>query len=397
MDPEPRGLTLQQWLGRGGSISDHGPFHIRRNGGPGSAAKTPRIRDKTWLGSHSLTIFTVSDSARSTPVHSGVSRCCNLTRALLVVFLGCLLSTPALAQPLVQVTGASSCPSPEQLSAEINQWSVREAALTGPRWQASLEPASAQAARLRLYAPDGELVLQRAIKSDDCSALAKAFAIILETHFLDLGLVEKRDPAPSVVEPQPQKAKEEPKTPAKIEEPAKPDQGSNLGFRAALGAGAQLAVPEPGVTAAAQALIGIAFMPHWGLQLEVVGALPQIQNGAAANDRVKSQAFLLALTLAHRALLGDTLWIEPRSGIGARIVGLRALDIPAVTELTVRPMWEFGLASGLQLGPNWSPRLDVVGDLILDQEHYVIDPRGVVGQGPRVLLLATLGAEFTAF
>jgi hypothetical protein len=316
----------------------------------------------------------------------------------------------AVADPLVTIATTSDCPSSNQLDTEIGQWSLPSARQDGARWHAVVDHPNASTARLRLYAQDGALALQRTIQSDDCEALAKAFAIILETHFLDLGLVLPRPVAPAADEPpapQPQLPSEpkpqsdsKPKTPPPAKAPAK-DQvvAPTSRLRLALGLGAQWALPEPGLTGAGRGLVGLSWRSEWCVQLGLTAVLPQTQEGVASNDRVDSQAFGAVLGLARR-LRADTtgqptVWLEPHLGLGARFSRLTAEEVSGEKEVSVRVLGELGLATGLQLGPNWSPRLDVVGHLLLDRDRYIIDPHGAVGRGPRAVLFATIGGEFT--
>jgi hypothetical protein len=308
----------------------------------------------------------------------------------------------ALAQPPVTIATAGDCPSRDQLDVEISQWSLPSTPSQSAPWRASVDRPILGKARLRLYAPDGALALQRDIRSEDCVALAKAFAIILETHFLDLGLVLPRKIEPAPEEPPPAQstpaAKPEPAPPAKPK-PAEPrptqqHTAASSRLRIALGIGGQWALPDPGLTAAARGLFGISWHDEWTLQLGLSAALPQSQRGVSNNDQIDSQAFAATLGLAHRVRVNPDVWLEPHLGAGARISHLVAHEIVGEDEISTRVLAELGLASGLQLGPNWSPRLDVVGQILLDRDRYIIVPYGAVGQGPRVVLLATLGAEF---
>lgn len=318
------------------------------------------------------------------------------------LILGLLWNPPvATADLLVTIETTSTCPSRSELNDEISQWSLPSATGSEARWRATLDHPRTGTARLRLYAQDGALALERSIRSDDCAALAKAFAIILETHFLDLGLVLPRKvdlaadetPAPELETAPKSDPKPLPEQPTQA--PPQHAAASNSQLRTALGIGAQWALPEPGLTAAVRGLVGISWRNEWTLQLGLSAALPQSQDGIGSNDRVDSQAVTATLGLARRVRVDPTVWLEPHFGVGSRISRLEATQIAGENEFSARVLGELGLATGLQLGPNWSPRLDVVGELLLDRDRYIIEPHGAVGQGPRVVFFATLGVEFT--
>jgi hypothetical protein len=304
------------------------------------------------------------------------------------------LGRTANAQPLVVVHADGDCPAQADIEAEIRQWSVREAPTTGTQWQAVLDHPDTRSARVRLFSDDGALVLERSIQSEDCVALAKAFAIILETHFLDLGLVLPRETPPEA-EPTPKpEPKPEPPPPPKPKPPTQsPPQERGGRGRVALGAGAQWATPDPGLTGTARALIGIAWQQRWAVDLAFTFGLPQEQDGNHANDRVKSQGVSASLALAHRLSLSSIGWWEPHVGVGVRATQLQALQIASEDELTATVLGELGAAAGLRFSPSWSGRFDVVGQLLADRDRYVIVPYGAVGQGPRAVFFAALGLE----
>jgi hypothetical protein len=307
--------------------------------------------------------------------------------------LALLVVRTANAQPLVAVQSDQDCPAQADVEAEVRQWSLREAPTTDVKWRAVVDHPGTNGARMRLFSEDGALVLERSIQSDDCVALAKAFAIILETHFLDLGLVLPRE-TQDELEPEPKPAPKPSPPPPKPKLPAKSSAQKPSGrVRVALGVGAQWATPDPGFTGTARALVGIAWQQRWAVDLALNVGLPQEQEGAYANDRVKSQGASASVLLAHRVSLGSSTWWEPHVGVGARVTQLEAPQVAGQDTLTATILGELGLATGLHFTPNWSGRFDVVGQLLTDRDRYVIVPYGAVGQGPRALFLATLGLE----
>lgn len=310
-----------------------------------------------------------------------------------------LLGRPALAsdpEPLLNVEGHSECPRPDQVQREASAWSVSNAARGGPSWRAVLEQRSAGSASLQLFSPEGEEVLQRTIDSADCDALAKAFAIILEAHFLDLGLVEPREVSPAAPEPAAKPEPEPEPEPEPDPEPPPVAAEATPGpwLRAGVGLGIDVALPEPGVTAAAQLQLGVLLADNWAVLLAGQAALPREQSGATINSRVRSQSQTLALLLSKRIPTAGP-WLEAHTGPGLRLSRVEAVDIDAAGELSARPAWQLGLALGLPVSSKWSLRLDVVGNLVLQRDRYLIEPHGVVGHGPRTVLFAALGADFT--
>ncbi|HTM43637.1 MAG TPA: hypothetical protein VL137_01710 [Polyangiaceae bacterium] len=253
-------------------------------------------------------------------------------------------------------------------------------------WVAQVERSEAGVSSVHLLSPQGEERLHRSIESDDCDALAKAFAIILEAHFMDLGLVKPRP-----VEPAPQ-----PPPVVKLVNPTAAQQIKTPRSQWVIGAGlgAAVGLPEPGATGALQLSGGLVFAETWALQFSLIAGLPQTQDEGAVDGRVRSQAVELALAGGYRFSLNDSLWIEPEGGVGGRFTHAEPLDLQAGGASSFRPSARLGLSSGLNLGKNWALRLDLLGDLLLVRDKYAVEPLGAVGAGPRSLLFLMFGVEF---
>lgn len=106
-----------------------------------------------------------------------------------------LVAPPATAAVRLRIEAEGACPAPADLERSVGAWAAPEADESASRWRMRVRPARG-GARLELFDPKGRVVLARSVASNDCQALARAFALIAHAHFLELGLVRPLEPEP---------------------------------------------------------------------------------------------------------------------------------------------------------------------------------------------------------
>ncbi|MEN9579448.1 MAG: hypothetical protein RJA70_2457, partial [Pseudomonadota bacterium] len=238
-----------------------------------------------------------------------------LVLRLLGAVAATLFAQEVAAQPLLLAEGSSLCPAPVELQGLIDQWSVRPRVDRRETWIAEVDRPDAGTARLRLRTPQGQTLLERSIGSVDCAALAQAFAIILEAHFLDLGLVEKTE-----VEQPPPASPPPPKAAISVKDRGHPVSTAWVrGWRLGGGLGTQWGLPDSGFTGAAQLFVAPVLARTWAFQLSAMTGLQQVQSQGRTNDRIESQALSVSLAIAKRQQLLENAWWEPRAGAGVRL------------------------------------------------------------------------------
>ncbi|HEU4410116.1 MAG TPA: hypothetical protein VFS43_32980 [Polyangiaceae bacterium] len=350
-----------------------------------------------------------------------------------------LLAGPAGAEVRVRVDADGACPAPADLEREVSAWAAPASDASAPRWRLRARGARG-GARVELSDPGGTIVLVRAVASNDCQALARAFSLIAHAHFLELGLVRPlppdppapgarpptpgtpgRPPAPGspgasppgpassagVANPTsvPTADSEAPGPPpsasaAALPPPPPPEAKAAQGPAApppspgalSLGLGGGLVLPLPASAPPPFGLVDLtARPPSWGLDVRLGAWLSAL---AAAGEQVSiRRRFGLASLTAGRTFGGRPWGLRPEVGPGLlwTRVDARATEAPAASRL--RP----ALKAGVSLTYELTRALSVRGDLALHvlpwTDRYVVSPLGEVGQGPRALWLFGLGLE----
>jgi hypothetical protein len=318
------------------------------------------------------------------------------------VLLGVLAGhARAVAQPAVRLAVAGDCPSADELSRALGG-QVRAAADGEAAWTIEVEPAPPRAG-LRLRAPDGALALERAIASEDCRALAQAFALIVIAQFAELQLlVAPSAPAPTPTPAAPPISRDAPEHEQEHEhehehereherEPAVP-----LALDVALLGGAELGIAPFAAAPAAGLALGLGPEPRaggWLARLDLRVAAP-VQH-ESASDRVERWGGALRAELGGRLPLGFGAWLAATAGGGVTLAHVTALDLAGEPgALRIWPALSLSALGGLALGARWSLRLQASASVYPRTDRYVIDPEGVVAKSPRAELAAGLGLQF---
>lgn len=324
-----------------------------------------------------------------------------LVRNALVTAAFWLVHASASAAPPVLVEGDAHCPERTAVQREIRQFTVQPAP-DEPHFRLEIGQLP-RGARADLFGPDGERLFSRRIESEDCEALARAFALILRAHFVDLGMV-KNEPAGTATDhdgeaeaeaealpaspPPPPTTRETPPSFASAESP----KSDSWGFRVGAGVGIGHDVPEGGPMLAGVVQAGTVTAGGLWLGLHVWGASP-VRVGSPP-DRVQRWPFGLELGASGRFF--QTWFFEPGVSAGVQLTRVRAVDIDGGARLSPVPVARAALRGGLVFS-SVCPWLELSGRLLLDRDRYVVRPRRPIGLGPRATLLLVLGADMSWF
>jgi hypothetical protein len=312
-----------------------------------------------------------------------------------LAMLGLVLGSKAHAQPRVHFDVAGSCPSQAELVRAFGAQVLVAAPAEREAWRVQVQEGAGEAAgaTVVLRTPAGELASTRTIRSDDCAALAQAFAFIVLAHFVELRLIEAQ-PAPSMTTEPARAADTRPAASATA--PADPAPVTALTLDVALGAGIGLGIAPAGAAPAAELALGLGASPSgWRAQLAAQLSAPVQQS--SGSDRVEHWASGMRLELGGRIRLGRPWWLAGGVGGGIAFVRVTALDLaqePATLRLW--PAATMTVALGLQLLPAWSLRWATAAQLHFRSDRYRIEPEGVVAESPRAAIASTLGLQFDA-
>src|SRR5690242_14179102 len=96
------------------------------------------------------------------------------------------LVTPAWAQPVVRLEVQGTCPRTDELRRAFD--GRVPLSDDGAGWTVAVSRGE-RSTRLDVRNADGSDAFDREIASEDCAALADAFAVIVEAHFVELHLL----------------------------------------------------------------------------------------------------------------------------------------------------------------------------------------------------------------
>lgn len=280
-----------------------------------------------------------------------------------------LLAATASADPSLEVRGDSDCPAPEMVEHRLQVWA---GSIEGD-WRVDLDRHQDRA-DVVLHDREGRIALRRSIRSDDCEALARAFDVILRTHF-------RAVPVPAVVETGP--IAKEPAVVVAAAGPPTPAIRVAIDLHAGLSAATG---PEPTAPEVGAAII--VYPAGWPLAVRAGVDL------SAAEQRQGPQMAGVSTGTAHLSLgpSGRMGAVDVSAAVGLALVRVRALDLPgagAQTRTQPTAGLGFGLRRSLRSGADLALRLD--GRVYLQADRYIVEPLGVVGASPRFELLAAVG------
>lgn len=310
-------------------------------------------------------------------------------RALLVLLVW-LVAVPALAdEPArVRVETEGECPSSASLATALATLDIASDGVGDAAWVVRAIHPARGATRFELYEPGGsEPVERRSVASPDCDALAQTFALIVHTHFTELGLQVAAPTSPPVAAEPPALAP----TPAPVAPaPAPP-------------------LAEPPTRMRWE--LGLGFAAGLSLTPLLPSLLPQIDGSWLPESHgpfVLRVAFAASLPTTQSEVALTRWTLRPALGAGARIsfagtyleiLGGVLLDLAAITALDVPLFWraqpalELVVALGVVLDPAVAFRFDLSAQLYVLYDRYLVDPEEtLVATSPRAsaLLRVTL-------
>jgi hypothetical protein len=305
-----------------------------------------------------------------------------------------LLSSPASAQRIVEVTAEGECPTESDLRAAVEA-RFGPVASDGEGWRISTGPdPSGTGTRFALRAPDGSTALERRVATPDCGALASAFAIIADAYFVDLG-VREPPPEPALVRP-PERLPERPPRPPRP--PIRPPPARPASVSLAILGGGDIGF-EP-VLPTAFATVRGGFRPRdfplefW---LGLAGSAPTTQVYVGETDTQHIERWALALRLdATLRVLRSPVILDVSAGAALARSEVTALDLPSPNSVTrYHGGVALGVAGGLPLGEALSLRAEVAATIWPPGDTYTIDPGGVaVAESPLLSLTAGAGVQW---
>ena len=309
-------------------------------------------------------------------------------RVLLVSAIG-LVHARARADPAVLVQGkGATCPTADSVQREIREFTVEP---RNGELHFRLEISrSENGSQLDLYEESGERQFTRTIESQDCEALARAFALILRAHFVDLGIVE-RTPSGAPLEVKGRhtaQVKPAPVANGVSRAPERPWM-PRWGMLAGIGIGGSLDLPDTSRSLAAAAHVGALAPDGLWLGLHLHGA-SRVRVGQAP-DTVERWSAGIEAGVSYR--LGRRWWLEPGASAGVVANRVQAVDADAEPRVSASPTVRATLRGGRAFhGLSWWLALGC--RVVLDRDRYLIEPRGAIGLGPRASLTLLVGVDF---
>lgn len=291
------------------------------------------------------------------------------------------LVTPARAQPpapqaiIVRIDVQGSCPRSEELRRALDgRVAVAD---DGAGWTVAVHRTGGSS-RLDLRRADGSDALDREIASEDCAALADAFAVIVEAHFVELNLL------PAKREPPPEPAVE-------IVRPAPPPE--SIGLSLAL-AGAVAVDAAPTDAAVAAEIDSMLALPRLrGVRLRLALHATSVTTQQSPTDHIERWTTGLRVGGGWR-FERHGWFLQPGVALALLFAHVTALDLagqPSIVRL--HPGADFSLVAGVPIGGRFSLRAEIATTLFPSADRYLIDPVGEVGSSPRVTSMVGLGLQ----
>lgn len=279
----------------------------------------------------------------------------------LALALAALAASARAEAPRVRIEAASDCPTAAQLGAAFA--ALPELRLGPGGFAASVER-SGGASRLTLAAPDGSPSLARAIASDDCAAIADAFALIVRGRFEELRVLSARR------------------------------RGHRPGLLTlALTGGAALYAGPLAATGGGQIAVGLRVLDRRVALLLRLSAALDAPYAQGAVDRVDLVPAFVRLGLAVRFERGR-LWLQPGLSAGVALLTVTAPGADGAPS-QIRPLAALSaeLLGAVRLWQRVSACLELQLIGLPSGERYVVRPDGVQALSPYLRAAVQVGLQ----
>jgi len=294
-------------------------------------------------------------------------------RGLAVLFVLSVAMPARADEPArVRVEAEGECPTRVDLEAALASLDIGTNGEGDTAWVVRAVHPPHGATRFELVPPGAsEPVERRAIASPDCEALAQTFALIVHTHFTELGLeVAPPLPPPPVDEvfPEDERAEPEPTLPV---EPSPP-----VPTRWEIGIGVLGGISVDPLLPSLLAQLDASYLPEatgpFVLRVLFAGSLPTTQSGI---DSVTRWALRPGIEAGVR--LGNReWWFQALGGIVVDIAAITATDVPLFWRAS--PAIDLAAGFGILLGDVFWLRIEASEQIWLTYDRYLVDPDGTI-------------------
>jgi hypothetical protein len=294
------------------------------------------------------------------------------------------LVTPAWADPpapqatIVRLDVQGSCPRTDDLRRAFDgRVPVGD---EGASWTVAVHRVDGSS-RLDLRRADGSDALDREIASEDCAALADAFAVIVEAHFVELHLL----PAKKII------VAAAPPPDVEVARPAPPPEP--VGLSLALAGGVAVDADPADAAAAAEIDSTLALPRLRGAVLRLAWHATSVTTQTSRTDHIERWTTGVRAGLAWR-WQRRSFFLQPGAALALLFAHVAATDLagqPSVVRL--HPGADFSLVAGVPIGGRFSLRAEIATTVFPSADRYLIDPIGEVGSSPRVTTMVGLGLQ----
>jgi hypothetical protein len=291
----------------------------------------------------------------------------------------------------VRVETEGECPTTAALETALASLDIGTDGAGDDAWVVrAIHPAHG-ATRLELVPPLATAPVEsRAIASPDCEALAQTFALIVHTHFTELG-VEVAPPAPVVVE-----AVEvaPPEVEASVFEAPAVAPPAPIPMRWELGLGVLGGVSVEPLLPSLVGQIDASWLPEASgpFVLRVLFAASTPTSQSTRLDEVSRWTLRPGLEAGAR-FGGTEAWIEFLGGVLVDVAAISAVGVPAFWR--AQPGIDLAIGFAIHAGGVVWVRVEASDQIWLTYDRYLVDPDGLIAQSPRNSTVLGLSAVFS--
>jgi hypothetical protein len=285
----------------------------------------------------------------------------------------------------VRVETEGECPATVALEAALGSLGIGTDGVGDAAWIVRAIHPTHGATRFELWPPGASAAVERrAIASPDCDALAQTFALIVHTHFTELGL----EVAPPAIDTPP--IESETPAPDQVVAPIVIAPRAPMRWEIALGVGGGVSV-EPLLPSLVTS-IDVSWLPEsrgpFVLRLGLAASLPTTQ--ITGTYTVSRYTLRPALEAGARFGTHDV-WFQALAGVLVDIAAISATEIPLFWR--AQPGLDLALGLGIRIGRLVLVRIEASGQAWLTYDRYLADP-DLVAQSPRFSAVLSASVVF---